>query len=118
MDEKDSLIESLKLELEKLKEREKDYRDSSRAMLFLLEDMNESTAAVSRAKKQWDATFDAITDPLFIVDNDLKIVRANAAYARYAGRPFKEIIGRLYYKVFPVLDKPFPHCEDAVKGGR
>ncbi|MCR4287575.1 MAG: HD domain-containing protein [Deltaproteobacteria bacterium] len=118
MDEKDKLIESLKLELEKLKEREKDYRDSSRAMLFLLEDLNESSAAVSRAKNQWDATFDAITDPLFIVDNDLKIVRANAAYAKYAGKPFKEIIGRTYYKIFPVLDKPFPHCADAVKGGR
>lgn len=118
MDEKDSLIESLKAELEKAKEREKDYRDSSRAMLFLLEDMNESSAAISRAKKQWDATFDAITDPLFIVDNDLKIVRANAAYANCAGKPFKEIIGRLYYKIFPVMDKPFPHCVDAVKGGR
>lgn len=118
MDEKDPLIESLKSELEKLKEREKDYRDSSRAMLFLLEDLNESSAAISRAKNQWAATFDAITDPLFIVDNDLNIVRANAAYARYAGRLFKEIIGRPYYKVFPVLDKPFPHCAESVKGGR
>ena len=63
MDEKDTLIESLKSELEKLKETEKDYRNSSRAMLFLLEDLNETSEAISRAKKQWDATFDAITDP-------------------------------------------------------
>ncbi|MBI5237792.1 MAG: HD domain-containing protein [Deltaproteobacteria bacterium] len=117
MDDKDRPIESLKAELEKAKEREKDYMDSRRAMLFLLEDLNESSALMSRAKEQWDATFDAISDPLFIVDNDLNIVRANAAYARYAGKPFKEIIGRPYYRVFPVMDKPFNHCVEAVKGG-
>jgi PAS domain-containing protein len=36
--------------------------------------------ALKRAKEDWEATFDAMTDPLFIHDRELKIIRANKAY--------------------------------------
>ncbi len=107
-------ISGLREELEVSRMRERDLEETRKAMLYLLEDINKTTEAIEKAKKEWETTFDAINDPLMIHDNGLRIVRANKAYKEMAGRPYKEIIGRPYYKVFPVMDGPFPQClEDA-----
>ena len=45
-------------------------------------------------KKQWDATFDAILDPLCITTLDFKIVRTNKAFCRIAKKSFSEVIGQ------------------------
>ncbi len=66
--------------------------------------------AIERAKKEWEATFDAITDPLFIHDSEFKLVRANSAYQVMAGMEFEEFIGRPYYEVFPKMDGPLRMC--------
>lgn len=74
------------------------------------EALKKSFANIERAKKEWEATFDGITDPLFIHDKDFKIVRTNRAYADAAGIDFKEIVGKPYYEVFPKMDGPFRMC--------
>ncbi len=66
--------------------------------------------AVAHAKAEWESTFDAISDPLFIHDRDFHILRCNRAYADAAGKPFGEIIGRPYYEVFPKADGPMETC--------
>lgn len=115
-DDKDVVIASLKVECEKAREREKDNRDSRAAMIYLLEDLSETSDEVKKAELQWQATFDAISDPLFIHDADFNIVRANAAYSRLAGQSAAEFTGRPYYKVFPLMTKPFDVCSEAMKG--
>ncbi len=110
MDEKDKIIESLKLELAKARLREEDYRESRSAMLYMLEDLNETTGKVQNAEKQWKATFDAIKDPLFIHDGEYKILRANSAYARLANMDFIDFIGRPYHEVFPRMEGPCTLC--------
>ncbi len=114
MDEKDKIIESLKLELEKARQREEDYGDSRSAMLYMLEDLNETTGRVQNAERQWTATFDAIKDPLFIHDAEYRILRANTAYARHSGMDFIDFIGRPYYEVFPKRDGPLNLCINAM----
>lgn len=75
------------------------------------EALMESFANLEKAKKEWEATFDSISDPLFIHDREFKIVRANVAYRNAAGaKKFKEFIGRPYYEVFPKMDGPFKMC--------
>ncbi|MBI5875544.1 MAG: PAS domain-containing protein [Deltaproteobacteria bacterium] len=103
-------ITRLKAELEKAKVREKEIEESRSATLFMIEDLNVSTAKVERSKKEWEATFDAISDPLFIHDKEFKIVRTNKAYADAAGMAFNHFIGRPYYKVFPKMEGPFKMC--------
>jgi PAS domain S-box-containing protein len=78
------------------------------------EALKESFAKIERAKRDWEATFDAITDPLFIHDREFGITRANRAYAEAAGLPFSEIIGRPYYEVFPRMEGPFTVCKKAL----
>lgn len=55
---------------------------------------------ISRGKYQWQATFDAISDPVMIIDKDLNIVRANLSLARIAGKDIKTIIGKKCFATF------------------
>jgi len=71
--------------------------------------------ALRTAKKEWELTFDAISDPLFVHDSELNIVRANKAYQEASGLPFSELIGKPYYEVFPKMESPFNGCLKALK---
>jgi len=108
--ELESEISRLKAEFEKAQEQAQELEKSRRATLFMLEDLNISTAQVEKAKNEWEATFDSISDPLFIHDKEFKIVRTNKAYADAAGMTFNHFIGRPYYEVFPKMEKPFKMC--------
>jgi PAS domain S-box-containing protein len=49
---------------------------------------------VSRGKHEWEATFDAISDGIFIFDRSGILRRANRAAASLEGAPVSELIGR------------------------
>ncbi|MDO8427318.1 MAG: PAS domain S-box protein [Deltaproteobacteria bacterium] len=108
-------IGRLKSEIETAKQRGRDLEETRKAMLFLLEDTNEGTALLAKAKKDWEAAFDSISDMLFIHDREMRIIRCNRAYKEAAGLPFKEIIGRPYYEVFPKMEGPFLACTKTIK---
>ncbi len=103
---KEAEIRALNASLQKDKERDSEIEDERRAMICMLEDMNETSGKLEIAKREWEATFDAIADPIFIHDKQYRIVRANRAYREASGITHDEIIGRLYYKVFPKRDGP------------
>src|SRR3989304_2082382 len=105
-----SEIASLKSELEKAQEQAQELEKSRRATLFMIEDLNISTAQVKRAKNEWEATFDSISAPLFIHDKELRIVRANKAYAEAGGMSFSDIVRKKYFEVFPKMEGPFKMC--------
>lgn len=50
-------------------------------------------ARVQQGKKEWEATFDAIGEAVLLISTDGKILRANQAAARAAGRRFTDMIG-------------------------
>lgn len=108
-------ISRLKADLERSREHERYVEDAQRAVSFMMEDLNESYGKLEQAKKEWEATFDAISDPIFIHDKRFRIIRANKAYAKEAGIPFTEIMGRPYYEVFPRMDGPFACCINAIE---
>ena len=73
--------------------------------------------AVTAAKKEWEATVDAIEDPIFVTDFDYTILRANLKTFQRLGKGVKEIIGRKCYEVFhcahePLTDCPGKHARD------
>ena len=73
---------------------------------------------IIKAKEEWEDTFDAITEILFIHDKDHKIIRANRAYEQIAGMPFSEFIGKPYNSIFPRTDRPDELCSEAVDSGK
>ncbi|MBI5888586.1 MAG: HD domain-containing protein [Deltaproteobacteria bacterium] len=105
-------------ELEKAWAQEKELKDTSRAMLNLLDDLNKSSANMEAAKKDWETTFDAMLDPVFIHDSRFRVVRANRAYQEAAGLAFHDIIGMPYYEVFPKTQSgPCKGCLKAIEPG-
>jgi len=50
--------------------------------------------AVSRSQREWEATFQAITDCISICDTDLRILRANRALAQRLGATPEDLIGQ------------------------
>jgi PAS domain S-box-containing protein len=49
---------------------------------------------VARAKKEWESTFDAMSDGIFIFDEDGKLVRVNRAGAAMDNSPPESLLGR------------------------
>lgn len=84
--------------------------ESRTALIKMLEDLEEARRQIEQAHQEWMAALDAVRDPIFLHDRQFRILRANRAYQRLAGLPFKEILGRPYYEVFPKMATPFPGC--------
>ncbi|MEM7354542.1 MAG: response regulator, partial [Acidobacteriota bacterium] len=49
---------------------------------------------VEQGKKQWESTFDAISDPIAIVEADGSILRVNLAFCRRFNTTFLEVVGQ------------------------
>jgi len=64
----------------------------------------------SKAKAEWERTFDAVPDMISILDKQHHIVRANKAMATTIGRDIKSIIHTKYHKTVHGIDEPLSHC--------
>jgi two-component system NtrC family sensor kinase len=60
---------------------------------------DETMVLVSVAKRQWESTFDAISEPLMIVDEAYVIRRANLALADELGAAIQRVVGRRCHEV-------------------
>lgn len=54
------------------------------------------TAQLAAGKREWEATFDAISEPMAIISGGT-VRRANLAYARAVGLPIEQVVGRKCY---------------------
>lgn len=65
---------------------------------------------IARAKAEWEQTFDAIRDPIVVLDAGMRVVRANRAYAERAGVDIRKVPGtRCHESLFQRPD-PCPGC--------
>lgn len=76
----------------------------------LLKENRRLVDAITRAKKDWEATVDAIEDPLYIVDLNNKIIRANLAVFRLLKKGVAEVVGKKCYSVIHQSDAPPADC--------
>lgn len=65
-----------------------------------LTELQQLLQIIERAKQMWQATFDAIRDPVVIISDDFDIERANIATSNIAKTDIKEMIGKKCYKAF------------------
>lgn len=75
-----------------------------------LEELRKLFAVVSEGKKAWEATFDAILDPVLVVTRDYRIVRANLSAAASSGVHVRELIGKTCHEVFAKEARPCIQC--------
>ncbi|MEW6261540.1 MAG: ATP-binding protein [Thermodesulfobacteriota bacterium] len=72
------------------------------------QEQSATEVALARAAEEWRSLFDAITDPVAILDKDLRLLRANQA-AQSVSRD-RQVVGRHCYEVFPCPMGPGPLC--------
>ncbi len=65
---------------------------------------------ITAAKKEWEATVDAIDSPIFVTDFDYNILRANLTTFQTLGKGVKDVVGHKCYKVFHCADYPLDDC--------
>ena len=62
------------------------------------------------AIKEWETTFNSITDMISIQDKDFNIIKANQAFAEFFNRKSKELTGKKCYEIVHCTNKPHSSC--------
>ncbi len=63
-------------------------------------------AKITRAKREWEATFDAISDLIILVDASGLIIRCNQATIQKLETTYQDILNRSIEEVFPGVVEP------------
>lgn len=79
-------------------------------LLRKVKELENLVQIVSKGKYTWEATFDAIAEPVMIVTPDYKIDRANLAMARVAQKEITRVTGKKCYEVFANRHAPCESC--------
>ena len=71
-------------------------------------------------EREWEDTFDSISDLISIHDKDFNIIRCNSAVTKQFNAEYIDIIGKKCYEVFHSRNKPwstcpFVRCKDTLK---
>ncbi len=70
-------------------------------------------AQVSRAKAEWEQTFDSISDLVALIDSEYRLTRVNRALARRLQTSPKALVGQPCYAVLHGRHGPWPECPHA-----
>ena len=79
-------------------------------MKMALEKTARLMRAIREAKEEWEATFDAIEDAIFLVDGTYTIQRANKGVAKLVGDDFLNIVGHRCHKLIHGIDHVPAYC--------
>jgi len=76
----------------------------------LIGDQRNVLKTLSHSHKEWQDTFDSITDLILIVDKDFTILKANRAFSAYYGLRPQDVINKKCYELIHDGDSPIPNC--------
>ncbi|MDA8412815.1 MAG: response regulator [Desulfobacteraceae bacterium] len=71
---------------------------------------NRAEAVIRKSKEEWERTFDAITDPIMILDNDYRIVKSNKALADILKMTPAETEGGICCRMAHGTEEPHADC--------
>ncbi|MFA5269579.1 MAG: PAS domain S-box protein [Methanoregula sp.] len=66
--------------------------------------------ALRKSGREWQTTFNAIADAVFLLDNEGRIIRHNRAFETTTGKPADEIDGRHCFEVMHGTASPVEGC--------
>ena len=90
--------EKVKKQTEKIILDEKDMRDQQKAILNILEDVEEEKEKALQERDKTNKIIQSIGDAVFVIDENLKIVLCNDVTVKISGYNKKELIGKKYYE--------------------
>ncbi|MDO8567922.1 MAG: MASE3 domain-containing protein, partial [Dehalococcoidales bacterium] len=102
-----------------LKQREANLGEANARLEKEIAERKQAEEALARAAREWQATFDSISDLVSIQDTNFRLVKVNRAFARALGSTPEELSGKICYEVMHHTDEPVtscPHCETLETG--
>ncbi|MFZ5918268.1 MAG: PAS domain S-box protein [Chloroflexota bacterium] len=66
--------------------------------------------ALEKAAAEWQTTFDATTDGIYLLDREQRILRVNKAWTQMTGIGAEEALGRPCWEVMHKTQEPIPNC--------
>jgi PAS domain S-box-containing protein len=70
---------------------------------------------ITRAKLEWEKTFDNVNELIILVDMDLNIIRCNRSFSEFAQIPIRELIGKKFNEF---LSTDSHHLANEITEGR
>jgi two-component system, cell cycle sensor histidine kinase and response regulator CckA len=84
--------------------------DANKRLNEEIERRKEATLSLARSVEEWQITFDAITDPVTILDKELEVVIANKAAQEMLSCSNRELAGRTCHELFAGSPDRCPAC--------
>ena len=70
----------------------------------------EQVKAISRSQKEWQLTFDSITDLVSIHDRDFRVIKANRAFLEYLKIGEEDLAAKKCFELFHAVCSPLTGC--------
>lgn len=65
---------------------------------------------LTRVAKEWQTTFDALNDAVWILDKEHLVLRSNKAAERLFQQPAEALVGKRCYELVHATKEPIPNC--------
>ena len=65
---------------------------------------------LEKTARQWQTTFDATNDAIWILDKEQRVIRSNKTAERFFHRPYEEFIGKQCWELVHGTRQPIPEC--------
>lgn len=93
----------VKNQSEEIKEKQKFLKDQQKALINVLEDVDEENRKVSKEKDKINTILQSIGDGVFVVDENYKIILFNKEAEEISGFKAREVMGKKYNEVLKFI---------------
>jgi len=76
----------------------------------LVEERERLLRMTNKMAEEWQATFNAINDCIWILDPEQVIIRTNRVVERYFNRPAESVVGKYCWEILHNSGEPIPNC--------
>ncbi len=87
--------------------------EESSQMIGIIQDITdrkEAEEALRAASREWQTTFDSVSDAIWLLDNNFRIQRCNKATARLFGKQPEQLVGRHCWEIVYGTTSPIDQC--------
>jgi PAS domain S-box-containing protein len=77
---------------------------------------NKLLIAITKAKIEWEMTFDSVMEYIVLIDKDLKITRCNKSFTKYAQKPADDVVGHYCHEFYHCSPVQIHDCTKRMSG--
>ncbi|MEW6600729.1 MAG: PAS domain-containing protein [Nitrospirota bacterium] len=79
---------------------------------------NKLLIAITKAKMEWEMTFDSAMEFIVLIDNELKITRCNKSFSEYVNKKASDIVGHYCYDFFKCPASQVEDCKNRMASSK